>query len=454
MERQLGTVQATALNMSNMVGIGPFITIPALMTALGGPQAMLGWIVALVIAIADGLVWAELGAAMPRSGGTYNFLRDGLGANRWGRLMGFMFIWQFLLSGPLETASGFIGFGMYLKFIWASAGEWPLKIAVASVGLLSVFLLYRPIRNIGRLMVTMWIGMLITVGAVIITGALNFDPKLAFDFPENAWQLGANGYASSFWFGLGAASAVGMYDYLGYYNVCHLGDEVRDPGRVIPRSMLISLVAVALLYIAINFSIIGVISWRDFVPPPGTPLADPPPPVVSMMMEKVWGRDVANIFTVFVLWTALASCVALLLGYSRIPYAAAQDGNFFKPFGRLHPKGAFPHVSLVVLGVLATAFTFLPLMSVIGALMVTRIAVQFIGQIVVLVRLRQTQPDLVRPFKMWLYPLPALIALAGWIFLLTTTDSKMLVYGAIVLMTGLIAFLAISLKSRRWPFEV
>jgi amino acid transporter len=317
MQRQLGVVQATALNMSNMVGIGPFITIPALMTALGGPQAMLGWLVALIIAIADGLVWSELGAAMPRSGGSYSFLRDGLGASRWGRLMAFVFIWQFLLSGPLETASGFIGFGMYLNFLWTDAHPVALKLAVAGTGLLCVFLLYRPIHNIGRIMVAMWIGMLITVAAVIVTGAMHFDAKLAFDFPPDAWKL-----TGSFWFGLGAASAVGMYDYLGYYNVCHLGDEVRDPGRVIPRSMLISLIAVALLYICINFAIIGIVPWREFVAPSIAELPDPPMPVVSMMMERIWGRDVANVFTVLVLWTALASCVALLLGYSRIPYAA------------------------------------------------------------------------------------------------------------------------------------
>ena len=448
LERGIGLLHATALNMSNMVGIGPFITIPALLTALGGPQAMLGWVVALIVALADGLVWSELGAALPGSGGSYLFLREGFGRERWGRLMAFLFIWQFLLSGPLEIASGFIGFGMYLNFLWTGAGALALKLAVAGVGLLTVWLLYRPIANIGRIMVAMWVGMLITVAAVIVTGALHFDAKLAFDFPPGAWKL-----TGDFWFGLGAASAIGMYDYLGYYNVCHLGDEVREPGRVIPRSVLISLVAVALLYIGINFAIIGIVPWREFVPPPGTPLADPPPPVVSMMMEKIWGRDVANVFTWLVLWTALASCVALLLGYSRIPFAAARDGNFFKPFARLHPTGAFPHVSLIVVGLLAVVFTFLPLMTVIAALLTTRIVVQFGGQIAALIALRKSRPDLVRPFKMWLYPLPAFVALAGWIFLLVTTrPALLLACGAGVLVLGVAAFLGVAKAGRRWPF--
>jgi amino acid transporter len=437
------------MNMANMVGIGPFITIPALMTALGGPQAMLGWLVALVVALADGLVWSELGAALPGSGGSYLYLREGFGRERWGQLMAFLFIWQFLLSGPLEIASGFIGFGMYLNFLWPGAGGLALKLAVAGVGLVTIYLLYRPIRGVGRIMIAMWLGMLITVAAVVVTGGMHFDPKLAFDFPPDAWKPTRN-----FWFGLGAASAIGMYDYLGYYNICHLGDEVREPGRTIPRSVLISLMAVALLYVGINFAIIGIVPWREFVPPPGTPLADPPPPVVSMLMEKIWGHDVAAVFTVLVLWTALASCVALLLGYSRIPFAAARDGNFFKPFARLHPTGAFPHVSLIVVGLLAVVFTFLPLMAVIAALLTTRIVVQFCGQIVALMLLRKTRPDLSRPFKMWLYPLPALIALVGWIFLLVTTQPvTLLAYGACVLGLGLAAFLLLARRARRWPFE-
>ena len=442
LQRGIGTVQATALNMSNMVGIGPFITIPVLMTALGGPQAMLGWLVALVVALADGLVWSELGAAMPGSGGSYQFLREGFGRERWGRLMSFLFIWQFLLSGPLEIASGFIGFAQYLKYLWAGASDRAVLLAAAGAGLACIVLLYRPIGNIARIMVGLWIGTLVTIAAVIFTGATHFDAKLAFDFPPGAWDLTPN-----FWFGLGAASAVGMYDYLGYYNICHLGDEVREPGRVIPRSMLISLTVVAVLYVGINFSIIGIVPWRSFVP-----ATDPPAPVVSMMMEKVWGADVAAVFTVFVLWTAFACCVALLLGYSRIPFAAARDGNFFKVFARLHPTGAFPHVALLVVGLLAVVFTFLPLMTVIAALLTTRIVVQFCGQIAALILLRKTRPDLARPFKMWLYPLPAFIAIGGWIFLLVTTDQKQLAYGACVLVLGVAAFLCVAKTARRWPF--
>ena len=116
--RRFGLLPATALNMTNMIGVGPFITIPLLMSALGGPQAMLGWIVALVIVICDGMVWSELGAAMPGSGGSFHYLREAFGRARFGRLMAFLFVWQFILSGPLEIASGYIGFAEYASYIW------------------------------------------------------------------------------------------------------------------------------------------------------------------------------------------------------------------------------------------------------------------------------------------------------------------------------------------------
>ena len=228
--RRFGLLQATALNMSNMIGVGPFITIPLLMSALGGPQALLGWLVALVIVIADGLIWAELGAALPGSGGTYRYLREGFG-ERWGRLAAFLFIWQFILSGPLEIASGYIGFASYLRYIWPDLTATGTTLVAMGVGLVNIALLYRRIGAIGTLTVSLWIGTLITTFAVIATGAVHFDARVAFDFPDGAFD-----FSLGFLLGLGAAARVGIYDYLGYYDICYIGDEVRDPGRVIPRS--------------------------------------------------------------------------------------------------------------------------------------------------------------------------------------------------------------------------
>ncbi len=421
LQRRFGLLQATALNMSNMIGIGPFITIPLLMTALGGPQALLGWFVALLVTIPDGLVWSELGAAMPGSGGSYIYLREGYGRERYGRLVAFLFIWSFILSGPLEIASGYIGFSRYAQYIWPGLTKVHVFLIAAGVGLLNVVLLYRRIEAIGTLTVSLWIGTLLTTIAVIVSGALNFDASRAFDFPPGAFD-----FSLGFLIGLGAASRVGIYDFLGYYDICYIGDEVKDPGRVIPRSIMISIVAVAAIYIAINLSIIGVIPWREFVPADAHPESEF---IVSTFMERLYGPKVATVFTFLILWTAFGSVFALLLGYSRIPFAAARDGYFFSVFGRLHPTKQFPHVSLIVLGVIAAVCALLPLGLVIDALITTRIIVQFIGQVFAVMLLRARKPDMPRPFRMWLYPVPAFVALAGWIFLLLTSGWYLIALG-------------------------
>jgi amino acid transporter len=355
-----------------------------------------------------------------------------------------LFIWQFILSGPLEIASGYIGFSRYARYIWPGLTETHAVFVAIAIGVVNIALLYRRISAIGTLTVSLWIGTLVTTLAVIVTGALHFDPAVAFDFPPGAFD-----FSMGFLFGLGAASRVGIYDYLGYYDVCYIGDEVKDPGRVIPRSILISVIAVAIIYIGINLSIIGVISWRDFVPAASHPESDF---IVSAFMERIYGPQVATVFTAFVLWTAFGSVFALLLGYSRIPYAAALDGTFFRVFGQLHPTKQFPARALLVIGVIAIACSTISLGLVIDALITTRILVQFIGQIFALTLLRRNQPALPRPFRVWFYPLPNLIALFGWIFLFSTSGSQTIAFGLGTLVFGIAAFLVWSWRSAQWPF--
>jgi amino acid transporter len=430
--------------MTNMIGIGPFITIPLLLSTLGGPQAMLGWLVALLITISDGMIWSELGAAMPGSGGSYAYLREGYGRETFGRLMGFLFIWQFILSGPLEIASGYIGFTQYLGYIWSGITKLQSVVIITVVGLLNIVLLYRQITFIGKLTISLWVGTILTALAVIVSGGLHFEPRLAFDFPPGAFN-----FSLGFLFGLGAAARIGIFDYLGYYDICYIGEEVRNPGRTIPRSIIISVIVVALIYIAINFSIIGVVPWRQFVP------ADKHPEsafIVSIFMEKLYGPRVATIFTAMVLWTAFGSVFALLLGYSRVPYAAAVDGYFFKVFSRLHRTKNFPYVSLLVIGVISIICSFFSLGMVIDALITTRILVQFVGQILAVSLLRRTQPEMNRPYRIWLYPLPNLVALFGWIFVFATTDWPIIVFGMGTLGLGVACFAIWSWRTKQWPF--
>src|SRR2546422_3284131 len=444
MVRRFGLIHATALNMTNMIGVGPFITIPLLMSALGGPQAMLGWVVAVVIAIPDGMVWSELGAALPGSGGSYLYLREAYGRETFGRLMAFLFIWQFILSGPLEIASGYIGFARYTGYVWQGISPSQTLLVAVVVGIVNIVLLYRRITSLAKITISLWIGTLLTTLAVIITGAMHFNFARAFDFPPGAFN-----FSFGFLFGLGAASRIGVYDYLGYYDICYIGDEVKNPGRTIPRSIIISVICVAIIYFAINLSLIGVVPWREFVPAEAHPESNF---IVSIFMEKIYGPKVATVFTAMVLWTAFGSVFALLLGYSRIPYAAEQDGYFFKVFGRLHPTKRFPYVALIVLGLISIFCSFFSLDTVIDALISTRILVQFIGQILALILLRKRAPEMPRPYRMWLYPLPGIIALVGWIFIFATTAWPVILLGLGTLALGALFFFAWSWYTERWPF--
>jgi len=360
--------------------------------------------------------------------------------------MAFLFIWQFIFSGPLELASGYIGFAKYLRYIWRGLTPAMVAIVAAAVGLFNIALLYRKISSIAKITVSLWIGTLLTVAAVDISGLFHFNPKLAFDFPPGAFNL-----SLGFLMGLGVASRIGIYDYMGYYDICYIGDEVREPGRVIPRSILFSILAVALIYIGINLSVTGVIPWREFVPAASKPESDF---IVSIFMERLYGTRVASVFTAMVLWTTLGSVFALLLGYSRIPFAAARDGIFFKSFGRLHPRKNFPHVSVMVIGLMAMVCSFFNLGMVIDALVTSRILVQFLGQIGAVFLLRRNRPEMNRPFRMWLYPLPALAALVGWIFVFATSDWRIILFGLGSLILGLLMFLVWSWRARSWPFAL
>jgi APA family basic amino acid/polyamine antiporter len=424
--RGFGLLHATALNMSNMVGIGPFITIPLIIAAMGGPQCMLGWFLGAFLALCDGLVWSELAAAMPGAGGTFVYLREAFKRTRLGTLLPFLFIWQFIFSGPLELASGYIGISQYVGYFWRSMGPWHFRLVAVGAGVLAVVLLYRRITAIGRLTVVLWAGMLVTVTWIILSGLAHFDAKLAFDFPENAFT-----FSTGFAFGLGGAMLIAMYDFLGYYDICYVGGEVRNPERVIPRAIIYSVIAVALIYSVMNLCIIGVVPWREAMQSKF---------IVAEFMDKLYGGWAGSIVTILILWCAFASVFALSLGYSRIPYAAALDGYFFKPFARLHPTGKFPHVSLLVIGGLAILASLLELEAVISALLTARILVQFIGQIFAVHFIRKHRPDIQRPFKIWLYPLPSLVALVGWSYIFLTSGWAFILYGLLTLLGGIVAF--------------
>lgn len=437
--RGLGLKEAISANVVEMLGIGPFITIPILIAAMGGPHAMLGWLLGAALAICDGLVWAELGAALPGAGGSYIYLREAYGPKKMGQLMSFLFVWMIFFTAPLSVATGAVGFAQYTRYLDPDLS--PLAIQFIAVGLcLAVtFALYRGIRTVGRLS---FILMLVAVGTilwVIASGVFNIRSELLLDIPEGAFT-----WSGDFFLGLGGAALIGIYGYGGYNNVCFLGGEVRNPGRNIPFAVIASIAIVALLYIFLNAAILGVVPWRE---------AMDSQHVVSDFMEIVHGPWAAQTLTYLVLGASAASVFALLLGYSRIPYAAAKDRRFFAVFAKLHPTKRFPHISLVTLGLASTVFCFFELDNIIRALIVIQIIIQTLGQIVAVTLIRRYRPDIRRPFQMWGYPVPSIVAVALWILVLVSTGVMIVGLGLLVLAVGLGLYLVRAWRSGEWPFD-
>jgi amino acid transporter len=460
--RHLGLCQATALNISTIVGAGVFVTIPLMLKELPGPAALLAWVAAGVLMVADGLIWSELAAMMPGSGGSYRYLLEAFGPNRCGRLMAFLFVWQFLISGPLEVASGLIAMatfsnGLHPAFkAWNLRWTWELKwldvgitfspsrLLALGVGIGVIALLYRRAATLGRLTVAITVGVMAIIGWILVDGLVHFRLETL-----TALSVNSETEAAAWVGGLGKATILAMYAYLGYYNICYVGDEVREPGKTIPRAILLSALIVCVLFIGVHLAMLGTVDWTA-IPTSKEGLDDYNLP--AEFARRLHGPWAAALMSLLLMGSCCASAFAGLLGYSRIPYGAARYGHFFRSFAAIHPILLIPHVSLLAVGALTLMWTFFDLEAVISALITLRILEQFVGQVVGVMLLRATQPHRPRPFRIWLYPLPCLIALAGWLYLYASSDWLFIGIGAATLTAGAIAFLLWSALARTWPF--
>jgi amino acid transporter len=433
--RSIGLFSGTAINMTQMCGIGPFITIPIMVATMGGPQAIIGWIAGAILAGADGMVWVELGAAMPGSGGTYVYLREAF-QYRTGKLMPFLFIWTVLLTIPLIMSTGIIGMIEYLGFFFPHMSWTAAHLISVLASFLVVFLLYRRIESIRAITVALWVIMLVAVVGTSAAGFADFHPALAFTYPSDA-------FGSQFFVGLGAGLIIGIYDYLGYFTTAYMGDELRNPGRTMPGSILISVIAMMFVYLALNISVMGVVPWQEVATSKS---------IASLVVEHSWGHFAAAVMTVLIIVTAFASVFAGLLGGSRVPYQAARDKVFLSAFGRLHPKYGFPHVALLTMGVVMAAGTFFDLTEVISMLLAASIIVQSAAQIVALVVLRKRQPELPRPYRQWLYPVPCIVAMVGWIYVYMSASTLSLILSGAWIIVGLVIFIVWAKVNKAWPF--
>lgn len=434
LNRKLGLLQATAINMIDMVGIGPFVTLPVVIAYINGPGFLWAWVAGALLSFFDAMIWSELGAAYPKAGGSYNFLKEAYGPDKWGKLMSFLLVWQTCIQAPLVIASAAIGFAQYVNYFYP-LGAWQSKAVSGCMVILVIALLYRKIEEIGKISVFLWGGVLVIMSWIIGGGFLHGNMM----GPVNAINEGFTlnwGFVAV----LGYGSVKSVYSYLGYYNVCMLGGEMKNPGRNIPLSMFISIAGITLLYLGMNISVTSVIPWHEAM---GNKF------VVSTYIEKISGPFAAVIATVLILWVAFASVFSATLGYSRIPYAAAVDGRFFPAFAKLHPTKNFPYVSLLALGSIAFVFSLLfKIEQVISAILAMRIMVQFIGQAVGIVFLRIRKGTAGLPFKMPLFPLPVIIATAFWLFIFISTGVWYMLGGLSVTALGIIAYYLIKANQK------
>ncbi|WP_392891334.1 APC family permease [Pseudomonas migulae] len=451
--RKIGLFPATTLNMSQMCGVGPFITIPTMIVIMGGPQAYLGWILGALLALCDGLVWAELGASLPGAGGTYVYLREAFG-KRTGKLLPFLFVWTAMLFIPLIMSTGIIGFVQYLTWFWPDMSQTTGNLIGVALIWMIVGLLWRKIESIAKLSIVLWVIMLVSIGALIAAAFSHFHADLAFTFPEGAFDLGSSG----FWFGLAGGLTIGIYDYLGYNTSAYLAGEVEQPGKVIPKSIILSIVGILAIYLLMQVGVLGVVDWHRMLDPNSAAYKS----VASVVLSETWGNTAAGIVTVLILITAVASVFAGLLGGSRVPFEAANDKVFFSAFSKTHPKHQFPTYGILSMGVLTSVGFMIgrltDLTTLIQLLTTVMILVQSVAQIISLFVLRKTKPHIARPYKMWLYPVPAVIALLGWIYIYMASNHNApgaypIQWSLVWVAAGGVAFLIWARVQKLWPFN-
>jgi amino acid transporter len=457
LERRIGLRSAVLFNMLEMIGVGPFITLPLVIAAAGYRLSVWAWVLGATIAVMDGLVWAELGAAFPRAGGSYAFLREIYGPDRAGNWLSFLYVWQLSFSAPLSIASGCIGLSSFLAWFWPGLESAPIaalpalhyaNFAAATACLLVTALLYRNLSSVTRLAWVLFAGVMAAMAGVITSGFAHAAVIGGWHMPTSPAQSAALAIG-----GLAQATLIATYDYWGYYNITFLGSEVRHPEKTIPRAILLSVLFVASFYVVMNLSALP--SMRDaamHVKESAIVRVQ----LVAEIARSAFGQWAGYTIAALVMWTAFASVFSLLLGYSRVPFAAAHSGNYFRFLAAVHPRHGIPHRSLVALGLVASVFCFFSLQQVITMLVVTRILLQFFLQHVGVMLLRAQRPELERPFRIPLYPLPPLLAIAGFVFILVNRSNALggLAMAAGIAVSGTAIYIVRAKRLRQWPFAV
>ena len=438
LRRGMGLLPATATNIIGMVGVGPFLVIPFMITSMGGPHILYAWIAGAILAFADGLVYAHFAAALPGSGGSYLYLREAykpfkIAGLPVGDMLAFVFICQVILVAPLSIASGGVGFADYLRFYWTDMTPAQHHLVAGGLCVFVTALLWRKIEDIGKLAVILLGFVFLTVGWVIVAGLFKFSFAQAFAWPDAAYEYNADFFAK-----LGATAILAMYSYGGYNQVCNIAEEVKDPVRTMPRSIILSIVVVAFIYMVMSTVILGMVPWQE---------AKESRTIASLFIARTFadpaqGQIAALIMTVMIQFVAAASLYAVILGYSRIPFAAAREGQFFKVFAKLHPTKAFPHVALLTVGLLAVPFCFFSLGQLATWLIQVQVLLCFLWQCAGVILLYRYRKDLPQPFVMWLYPVPAVLSGALWFYIFISGSTNGIIFSFCYLAASIAAYVA------------
>jgi amino acid transporter len=459
LERRIGLRPAVLFNMLEMIGVGPFITLPLVIAAAGFRLSVWAWLLGAAVAVADGLVWAELGALFPRAGGSYAFLREIYGANRAGNWLSFLYVWQLSFSAPLSIASGCIGLASFLAVFWPGIDSAPIaalpqlhfsNLAAAVVCLLVTWMLYRKLSIVTGMAWVLFVGVLAAIAGVIASGFAHASALGGWHMAAAPALAAVPGFSKAMG-GLAQGTLLATYCYWGYYNITFLGSEVKRPEKTIPRAILLSVLFVAAFYLTMNLAIVPSLG-RAAEPTAASAVVRVQ--LVADIARSAFGGWAGYTIAALIVWAAFSSVFSLLLGYSRVPYAAARDGNYFRFLAAVHPRHGIPHRSLVALGLVAAAFCFLTLTQVITLLVITRILLQFFLQHVGVMLLRAQHPELDRPFKMPLYPLPPLMAMAGFVFMLVNRSHAIegLAVAVGIALSGTVIYLWRAGKLGQWPF--
>jgi amino acid transporter len=458
LERRIGLRSAVLFNMLEMIGVGPFITLPLVIAAAGFRLSVGAWVLGAAIAVADGLVWAELGAAFPRAGGSYAFLREIYGPQGAGNWLSFLYVWQLSFSAPLSIASGCIGLASFLGVFWPGIDGRPIaalpalhyaNLAAAAACLMVTWMLYRRLSIVTGMAWVLFVGVMAAIAGVIVSGFVHASALGGWHMPV-APAFGGTKAAMN---GLAQGTLLATYCYWGYYNITFLGSEVKQPKKTIPRAILLSVMFVAAFYVLMDLAVLPSLGNAAAHTAESAVVRVQ---LVADIARAAFGGWAGYAIAGLVVWTAFSSVFSLLLGYSRVPYAAARDGNYFRFLAAVHPRHGIPHRSLVALGLVAAAFCFLTLTQVITLLVITRIVLQFFLQHAGVMLLRVQRPELERPFRMPLYPLPPLVAMAGFIFMLVnrTHALKGLAVALGIGASGTLIYLWRARRDGKWPFIV